>query len=112
MAEEWVKAPEFVPSSNVAGSSSANDATTMLGTSTSTLLPMSYAQVLNPCDQASNPALEPLCPYAEATGICKKRNCTYLHGDICDLCNRASLHPHNEELRKKHTNVIVQTVVA
>ena len=107
VAEEWVKAPEFVPSS-VAGSSSANEASTTSGTSTSTSLPVSYAQALNPSGQASSPALEPLCPYAQAMGICKKRDCTYLHGNICELCNRAALHPHNEELRKKHTNACIK----
>lgn len=106
-AKEWVKAPEFVPSS-VAGSSSADEASNTLETSASSSLPLSYAQALNPSGQASNPSLEPLCPYAEATGICRKRNCTYLHGDICELCNRAALHPNNEELRKKHTNACVK----
>lgn len=73
-------------------------------------MPVSYAQALSPSGQASSPSLEPLCPYAQAMGICKKLNCTYLHGDICELCNRAALHPHNEELRKKHTNVIIYPV--
>lgn len=68
-------------------------------------MPVSYAQAVNPVGQASCPSLEPLCPYAEATGICRNSNCTYLHGEICELCSRAALHPHNEELRKKHTNV-------
>ncbi|KOC59312.1 E3 ubiquitin-protein ligase makorin-1 [Habropoda laboriosa] len=107
IAEEWVKAPEFIPS-DVAGSSSANTASTTLGTSTSSLLPISYAQALNPSGQASSPSLEPLCPYALAAGICRKRNCPYIHGDICDFCNRPALHPHNEELRKKHKNACVK----
>lgn len=106
IAEEWVKAPEFIPTvlPSIAGSSSSVHET-HTGTSTSTPMPVSYAQAVNPTGQASNPALEPLCSFAEASGICKKLNCTYLHGDICELCNRAVLHPHNEELRKKHTNV-------
>lgn len=106
-AEDWVKAPEFIPTvvPPVAGSSCSTHEMPTSGTSTSTSMPVSYAQAVNPSGQASSPALEPLCPYAEATGICKKLNCTYLHGDICELCNRAALHPHNEELRKKHTNV-------
>ncbi|XP_076175681.1 putative E3 ubiquitin-protein ligase makorin-1 isoform X2 [Ptiloglossa arizonensis] len=106
-AEEWVKAPEFEPLS-IAGSSSANEASTTSGTSTSSLLPISYAQALNPSAQTSSLSLEPLCPYAVTTGICKKRNCTYLHGDICELCNCAALHPYNEELRKKHTYACVK----
>lgn len=106
-AEEWVKAPEFVPTvvPPVAGSSSSADEVFTSGTSTSTSKPASYAQAVNPSGQASSPALEPLCPFAEATGICRKLNCTYLHGDICELCNCAVLHPHNQEQQKKHTNV-------
>jgi len=104
-------APEFVPTTvpPIAGSSTDGMATSTTFDSTSTLMPVSYAQALNPSGQASNPALEPLCPYAEATGICRNFNCTYLHGDICELCSRAALHPHNEELRKKHTNVSLVT---
>lgn len=107
MTEEWIKAPEFVPSS-VAGSSSMSEPSTTLGTSASSPYPVSYAQAVNPSGQASSLSVEPLCPYAIATGICKKRNCTYLHGDICELCNRAALHPHNKDLRKKHTNACVK----
>lgn len=50
----------------------------------------------------------PLCPYAEASIICKKANCPYLHGDLCDMCNRPVLHPLNEELRKKHQHDCLQ----
>ncbi|XP_024875541.1 probable E3 ubiquitin-protein ligase makorin-1 isoform X2 [Temnothorax curvispinosus] len=108
-AEEWVKAPEFVPTigSPVAGSSSIDGMSSASGTSSSTSMPVSYAQAVNPAGQASSPS-DPLCPYAEATGICRNSNCTYLHGDICELCSRAALHPHNEELRKKHINACVK----
>ncbi|XP_046424625.1 probable E3 ubiquitin-protein ligase makorin-1 [Neodiprion virginianus] len=104
-AEEWVKAPEFVPSCLSAASSSTSESAS---TSASTSTPLSYAQALNPHGQTSNPASEPLCPYAEASGICKKTDCTYLHGDMCELCGRAALHPHNEEHRKRHTNACVK----
>ncbi|XP_011158809.1 probable E3 ubiquitin-protein ligase makorin-1 isoform X3 [Solenopsis invicta] len=107
-AEEWVKAPEFIPTTGSPIAGSSIDGSSTSGTSPSTSMPVSYAQAVNPSGQASNPALEPLCPYAEATGICKNSNCTYLHGDICELCGRAALHPHNEELRKKHTNACVK----
>ncbi|EZA52065.1 hypothetical protein DMN91_011857 [Ooceraea biroi] len=108
IAEEWVMAPEFVPTAVPPVAGSSTDGTSASGTSTSTAMPVSYAQAVNPSGQASTPALEPLCPYAEATGICRNTNCTYLHGDICELCSRAALHPHNEELRKKHTNACVK----
>lgn len=48
-----------------------------------------------------------LCPYAERDGLCKypPGECTYLHGNICELCAKPALHPDDEELRKKHTQV-------
>lgn len=107
IAEEWVKAPEFIPSSLslVAGSSLSNNVmSNSFGTSTSASKPVSYAEIVNPTGQASDPSLEPLCPYAEARGICRKPDCIYLHGNICELCGHAALHPYNEELRKKHTD--------
>lgn len=101
-AEEWVNAPEFIPTS---GHSSTN-ASFAENVASGTTLPLSYAQAVNPSSgQASFSTLDPLCPFAEATGMCKKANCQYLHGDMCDMCNRPALHPFNEELRKKHSNV-------
>lgn len=67
--------------------------------------PISYARAVNSSSQSVNPASEPLCPYAEATGICKKDDCHYLHGEICDMCGRAALHPYNKDHRQQHTNV-------
>ncbi|XP_001606052.2 probable E3 ubiquitin-protein ligase makorin-1 isoform X1 [Nasonia vitripennis] len=105
-AEEWVNAPEFVPS---AANSSANASFSPENCASGTTAPLSYAQAVNPSSgQGSFSSLDPLCPYAEASGICKKVNCTYLHGDICDMCSRPALHPYNEEMRKKHTNACVK----
>ncbi|XP_029358069.1 E3 ubiquitin-protein ligase makorin-2 isoform X1 [Echeneis naucrates] len=43
-----------------------------------------------------------LCPYA-ATGHCfYEDNCTYLHGDMCEVCGLQVLHPHDPEQRKAH----------
>lgn len=101
-ADEWANAPEFIPSS------SSNASFLMENCASGTTAPLSYAQAVNPNAgqvQQSFSSQDPLCPYAEATGICKRTNCTYLHGEICDMCSRAALHPYSEELRKKHTNV-------
>lgn len=104
-AENWVNAPEFVPLANTSNSASFSEENCASGTTAS----LSYAQAVNPMagpqHQASFSALDPLCPYAEANVICKKINCPYLHGDICDMCSRPALHPFNEEMRKKHINV-------
>jgi E3 ubiquitin-protein ligase makorin len=102
-AEEWVNAPEFIPSSE---NSNVNVHFSLENCASGITEPLSYAQVVNPSSgQSSFSSQDPLCPQAEATGFCKKMNCPYLHGDICDMCSRPALHPHNEELRKKHTNV-------
>lgn len=104
-AEDWVNAPEFVPSANTSTGVSFSEENCASGTAAS----LSYAQAVNPSikpqHQASFSALDPLCPYAEANVICKKISCPYLHGDICDMCSRPALHPFNEEMRKKHINV-------
>lgn len=91
--EEWVNAPVFVPSSERERS-------------------MSYAQAVT-ATKDKNDATEEnkkkkLCPYAENDGICKypAGECTYLHGDMCDMCGRAALHPYNEDQRKTHIQVI------
>ncbi|XP_024942938.1 probable E3 ubiquitin-protein ligase makorin-1 isoform X2 [Cephus cinctus] len=106
LAEEWVNAPEFVPLSIPTASSSSTAETS--STSATTSAPVSYARAVNATGQSVTSSSAPLCPYAEASGICKKPNCTYVHGDICELCGRAALHPHNEEERKKHTNACVK----
>ncbi|KAL0115449.1 hypothetical protein PUN28_010763 [Cardiocondyla obscurior] len=117
---EWVKAPEFVPNkykdpvivvpASTATASAAVSSTS--GTSPSTSTPVSYAQAVNPHIQQNLPIstqpLDSLCPYAEAIGNCLLRNCPWIHGDICELCSRPALHPHNEELRKKHTNACMK----
>lgn len=47
-----------------------------------------------------------LCPFA-ANDTCQyeQGDCMYLHGDICDLCQRAILHPLNPEQQTAHREV-------
>lgn len=87
--EDWVNAPEFVPFK---------------------IRSKSYAQAVTakePNEINEENSKKKLCPYAENDGICKypTGECTYLHGDMCDMCGRAALHPYNEEQRKEHTQV-------
>ena len=47
-----------------------------------------------------------LCPYAAATGMCRFGDrCQYLHGDMCDLCHKAVLHPVDQIQREQHQKV-------
>ncbi|XP_030585076.1 E3 ubiquitin-protein ligase makorin-2 [Archocentrus centrarchus] len=51
------------------------------------------------------PDLPQLCPYA-ATGQCVfKDSCTYLHGDLCEVCRLQVLHPHDPEQRRAHEKI-------
>ncbi|KAL3289455.1 hypothetical protein HHI36_022879 [Cryptolaemus montrouzieri] len=85
LKNDWVNAPEFVPSQPKQ---------------------KSYAQAVNPMDSAEyiKYSEQRLCPYVTKEGCCRypPGECTNLHGDLCDLCGRAVMHPFNEELRKKH----------
>ncbi|XP_069570224.1 E3 ubiquitin-protein ligase makorin-2 [Brachyistius frenatus] len=46
--------------------------------------------------------LPQLCPYATAGHCYYGDSCTYLHGDLCDVCGLQVLHPHDPEQRRAH----------
>ncbi|XP_038551344.1 probable E3 ubiquitin-protein ligase makorin-2 isoform X1 [Micropterus salmoides] len=46
--------------------------------------------------------LPQLCPYAAAGHCFYEDNCTYLHGDLCEVCGLQVLHPHDLEQRRAH----------
>lgn len=66
----------------------------------------SYAEAVNAEAIAEKNANRKLCPYVNKDGICRNlTDCTYLHGELCDMCSRLILHPFNEEQRKRHRQV-------
>ncbi|KAL3229465.1 hypothetical protein MRX96_023561 [Rhipicephalus microplus] len=74
----------------------------------------SYASIVRPdgsIEKApqSKEASLPLCPYEVASNGCPMRaTCTYLHGELCDLCQKPCLHPYNEQQRAQHREECVQ----
>ncbi|KAE8298960.1 putative E3 ubiquitin-protein ligase makorin-2 [Larimichthys crocea] len=46
--------------------------------------------------------LPQLCPYAAAGHCYYGDNCTYLHGDLCEVCGLQVLHPQDPEQRRAH----------
>lgn len=49
-----------------------------------------------------DPTNLPLCPYY-LHGYCMNDIfCPFIHGDTCEMCQTQSLHPFNQEERKKH----------
>uniref|UniRef100_A0A8C2WPP4 E3 ubiquitin-protein ligase makorin-2 n=1 Tax=Cyclopterus lumpus TaxID=8103 RepID=A0A8C2WPP4_CYCLU len=84
-------------------------------TSVAAASPHSYVQAtrtgLDPSaqEQAAPPPmggayqdLPQLCPYAAAGHCFYEENCTYLHGDLCEVCGLHVLHPHDPEQRRAH----------
>ncbi|XP_064483452.1 probable E3 ubiquitin-protein ligase makorin-1 isoform X2 [Ornithodoros turicata] len=63
----------------------------------------SYASMVRPQQEVAEPTeFPPLCPYESASGCPFGDKCTYLHGEMCDLCQKPCLHPTSEAQRKKH----------
>lgn len=74
----------------------------------------SYASIVRPegSTEKAPPSKEaslPLCPYEVASNGCPVgATCTYLHGELCDLCQKPCLHPYNEEQRAQHREECIQ----
>jgi E3 ubiquitin-protein ligase makorin len=87
----WADAPEFIPRGHVES------------------VKKTYAQAVGPPSVETEvfsycvePSLDLLCPYAMA-GVCPYiEQCTYLHGDYCDLCGNYCLHPTDQLQRRRH----------
>lgn len=93
-SELWVNAPEFIPS---------------------VAIPKSYADAVIPgvhdCSDGAEAKLlstDGLCPYAMVSDCPFGLKCECLHGDVCDMCGYACLHPTDEAQRKKHTQECMQ----
>uniref|UniRef100_A0A182N0R0 RING-type E3 ubiquitin transferase n=1 Tax=Anopheles dirus TaxID=7168 RepID=A0A182N0R0_9DIPT len=77
--------------------------------------PLSYANVVTmnnnhnggkEADEAAAAALTAgeadLCPFYEADGVCPLYKCPYPHGQLCELCQKHCLHPHDREQQRRH----------
>uniref|UniRef100_A0A3Q0SX98 E3 ubiquitin-protein ligase makorin-2 n=1 Tax=Amphilophus citrinellus TaxID=61819 RepID=A0A3Q0SX98_AMPCI len=77
---------------------------------TAAAAPQSYVDAIRTgldasAQEQAYPDLPQLCPYA-ATGQCVfKDSCTYLHGDLCEVCRLQVLHPHDPEQRRAHEKI-------
>jgi hypothetical protein len=92
------QAPVFVPTLSIPKDFSSNP-------------PKSYADVLNanrvkpeivtwiPVDDSTT-----LCPYLMKSGFCRYETCSYAHGELCELCEKFCLDPHDTEQRKRHNS--------
>lgn len=95
---EWVNAAEFVPGQpyKTAGSQKSYTEAVTSGGNTSN----STSKKSSKDKEKSNDDL--LCPYL-MVGECRYGDkCVYVHGDLCEYCNIACLHPTDENQRTDH----------
>lgn len=77
--------------------------------------PTSYYEALT--GQVPEPSVDvakvssELCPYFEKTGDCPNGSeCALVHGDVCDVCTMACLHPYNAQQRESHRQECMSAV--
>lgn len=75
------------------------------------IVPASYAKATKDEDVPPSSKAEPvsdgqlLCPYL-AKGVCPyESECEYIHGDVCEMCGMAVLHPSDKSQREEHMKV-------
>jgi len=71
--------------------------------------PKTWAHLVNPSAMAEMTVAEAesqLCPYG-LSGECRygEQACVYVHGEMCDMCGKAVLHPTHKEQRSCHQYV-------
>ncbi|RNA16321.1 E3 ubiquitin- ligase makorin-1, partial [Brachionus plicatilis] len=61
--------------------------------------------------QQTNAAASSLCPYFEKSLECPfASSCQYMHGEVCDVCSMACLHPFDSAQRDQHRKECVNQV--
>ena len=98
-SRSWADAPEFVPRGAAPEAPVPSQ-------------PKSWAHVVNPVAMAEMTAAEAeaeLCPFG-VNGECRygEGGCSYVHGDVCELCGKAALHPTHQEQRRQHEFVSLE----
>ena len=56
-------------------------------------------------DDPIRDAFSELCPFYMVSGRCQRGTCTYIHGNLCEMCQLACLHPTDENQRNSHIKV-------
>lgn len=79
---------------------------------------LSYASAVTGNDMSSssstmimNDTNQLMCPYMMVGQCFFGDNCSWLHGEMCDLCNRPVLHPNDQTQRAKHRRVRISCLL-
>lgn len=66
------------------------------------------AQTKEAAERARLAAL-PLCEYHMISGACPDKKCRAVHGDLCEICSKYIVHPHNPEFNEQHVKECRET---
>ncbi|XP_025108196.1 probable E3 ubiquitin-protein ligase makorin-1 [Pomacea canaliculata] len=115
--EDWVKAKEFVPGQVYGGTGPVSYAMAAKPQSSNAEEFCLDAEVMGACAELpydavsaseANETSKLLCPFF-ANGMCRFGDqCDYVHGEICDMCGMAVLHPTDSAQRDLHQKECVQ----
>lgn len=112
---EWIKATEFVPGRIFHGVEEVHLLTDNLQEDNYEEYFFSYSDVATSglpsvIDEISTEEASMLmCPFYEMTGQCPwDENCEYIHGELCDMCFKHSLNPHDPKQQKEHKQTCVK----
>ncbi|CAL4131995.1 unnamed protein product, partial [Meganyctiphanes norvegica] len=98
----WAEAPEFIPKltkdkSYDVSYAQAAGAGDLIPSGSLGLSSSSVGGISGDCSDSE------LCPTYLMSGLCQHgESCPYVHGDFCEVCQLACLHPHDQAQRDKH----------
>ncbi|KAL8589277.1 hypothetical protein ACOMHN_039920 [Nucella lapillus] len=115
--EDWVKAKEFVPGQFYTGAVPPTYASAVMTGEDSLREFIAWqeegeggllgaeggAEATGGGGVGKVPPSYMFCPFMMAKGECRSADtCTYLHGEVCDMCGLAVLHPTDQAQREEH----------
>lgn len=118
----WINAPVFVPK-HLSSTSETVFSSTPSSEAVTDSQAKSYAQIVSGDENLHSTyeyAASMLCPYVKGIPVVTENNeesyicpygvqCMYQHALLCDMCGNYCLHPTDEQQRKQHRNVSIES---
>ncbi|XP_064395630.1 probable E3 ubiquitin-protein ligase makorin-1 [Halichondria panicea] len=107
--KKWAQAAEFVPGKSFHGPLGDFSSLDITQDQFTAAPQLSYSDMASGGEGSSfldvittEEAAALLCPFAEMGACPFGESCEYLHGNLCDMCNRECLNPSDPEQQKAH----------